>query len=57
VFKTPKGIVLALTLCQLSAINCAACKKSALAMTSLADDGDDYVSTFLFFQGCSLPTL
>jgi hypothetical protein len=41
-------MVLVLTLHQLSTINCAAYKKSALAMTSLAASDDD-VSTFFFF--------
>jgi hypothetical protein len=47
-----------LTLHELSAINCTACKRSALAMTYLVavddddddnDDDDDDVSSFLFF--------
>jgi hypothetical protein len=53
-------MVLVLTLCQLSAINCVACKRSTLAMTSLAV-GDD-VSKFIFYdsyvhwlyQGCGV---
>jgi hypothetical protein len=45
VFETPRGMVLALTPRQMPAINCAAYKRSALAMTSLASDD---VSTFFF---------
>jgi hypothetical protein len=40
-------MVLVLTLHQLSAINCAACKRSAFASTSLAAADD--VSTFFFY--------
>jgi hypothetical protein len=42
-------MVLVLTLCQLSAINCTACKGSVIALTSLAVE-DDVSSFFLLAQ-------